>query len=70
MSLIKGEMPEIEHPEQECIWMCLQCGKQFDSYRFSHGRAVPDQDGDPIEMECGPIEAFYQDIQEPKESHD
>ena len=47
--------PEVETEEEPRQYRCEGCGKHFDQKTFSHSRAEMGKDGNPIEIECGPI---------------
>jgi hypothetical protein len=43
------------------FWRCERCGEEFSKYTFSHSRAEMGPDGQPIEVQCGPVEKIEMD---------
>ena len=52
---IKIEVEEIADEEEPKQYRCEGCGRLFETKIFSHSRAEMGKDGNPIEVECGPI---------------
>jgi len=50
---MKQKRFEIEEKPKQ--YRCEGCGREFDKKLFSHSRAEMGKDGNPVEVECGPI---------------
>jgi hypothetical protein len=43
------------------FWRCEGCGEEFSKYTFSHARAEMGPDGQPIPVQCGPVQKIEMD---------
>jgi len=48
-------LPGKEVEEEPKHYRCESCGKDFDKKLFSHSRTEENMQGEPVEVECGPI---------------